>query len=149
MNDPVSAKLSLPDPLIAIVGATDAQHKYGSIIYLNLKRKGYRVVGINPTRSTVDGDPCFRSLADLPENPDIVNIVVPPQRTLRVLEAAAAVPQSYLEATSLIGPESFVRDRIQTLRDSGVTNLQVGFLGNTVEERVKQCDMLRNIVEKS
>ena len=92
MNDPVSAKLSLPDPLIAIVGATDAQHKYGSIIYRNLKRKGYRVVGVNPTRSTVDGDPCFRSLADLPENPDIVNIVVPPQRTLRVLEAAAAVP---------------------------------------------------------
>ena len=92
MIDPVSAKLSLPDPLIAIVGATDASHKYGNIIYRDLKSKGYRVVGINPTRDTVDGDPCYRSLADLPEDPDIVNIVVPPTRTMRVLEAAAMIP---------------------------------------------------------
>ena len=92
MGDPVAEKLSLPDPLIAIVGATDAHHKYGSIIYRNLKHKGYRVVGVNPVRDMVDGDPCYRSLADLPEPPDIVNIVVPPVRTLRVLEAAAAIP---------------------------------------------------------
>lgn len=92
MTDPVSAKLSLPDPLIAIVGATDASHKYGSIIYRDLKRKGYRVIGVNPTRETVDGDPSYHSLADLPENPDIVNIVVPPERTLGVLEAASAIP---------------------------------------------------------
>ena len=92
MSDPVSAKLSLPNPLIAIVGATDAHHKYGSIIYRDLKQKGYRVVGVNPARGTVDGDPCYRSLADLPERPDIVNIVVPPVRTLRVLEAAALIP---------------------------------------------------------
>lgn len=92
MNDPVSAKLSLPDPLVAIVGATDAPHKYGSIIYRDLKSKGYRVVGVNPTRDTIDGDLCYRSLADLPERPDIVNIVVPPVRTMRVLDAAAAIP---------------------------------------------------------
>jgi predicted CoA-binding protein len=86
MNDPVSTRLQDADPLIAIVGATDAPGKYGGIIYRDLKRKGFRVVGVNPGRSTVDGDPAYRSIRDLPEAPDIVNIVVPPRRTLAVLD---------------------------------------------------------------
>ena len=91
MTDPVSERLLRPDPLIAIVGATDAPGKYGGIIYRDMKAKGYRVVGINPQRQTVDGDPVYASLADLAESPDIVNIVVPPRRTLRVLEQAAHI----------------------------------------------------------
>ena len=86
MNDPVSARLELPDPLIAVVGATDHPGKYGGRIYRDLKTKGYRVVPVNPGRSTVDGDPTFASIGDLPEPPDIINVVVPPARTLRLLE---------------------------------------------------------------
>ena len=92
MIDPVSERLTRPDPLIAIVGATDAPGKYGGIIYRDLKAKGYRVVGVNPGRSTVDGDPAYPDLASLPEQPDIVNVVVPPARTLRVLDAASEIP---------------------------------------------------------
>lgn len=90
--DPVSERLRLPDPLIAIVGATDAPGKYGGIIYRDLKAKGYRVVGINPTRDTVDGDQVFSSLADLEDDPDIVNFVVPPVRTLRLLDELSDIP---------------------------------------------------------
>lgn len=92
MSDPVSERLNQPDPLIAVVGATDAPGKYGGIIYRDMKAKGYRVVPVNPQRQSVDGDPTFASLGDLEELPDIVNVVVPPQRTLRVLEQAAAIP---------------------------------------------------------
>ena len=92
MMDPVSERLTRPDPLIAIVGATDAPGKYGGIIYRDLKRKGYRVVGVNPGRDVVDGDPAYPDLASLPEQPDIVNIVVPPRRTMRILEEAATIP---------------------------------------------------------
>ena len=91
MIDPVSERLRGADPLIAIVGATDAPGKYGGIIYRDLKAKGYRVVGVNPTRPTVDGDTAFASLADLEEVPDIVNVVVPPSTTLRVLDQVATM----------------------------------------------------------
>ena len=67
MMDPVSERLRLPDPLVAIVGATDARGKYGGIIYRDLKAKGYRVVGVNPGRESVDGDPVYPDLASLPE----------------------------------------------------------------------------------
>lgn len=89
MNNEVADRLNRDDPLIAVVGATDAPGKYGGIIYRNLKRKGYRVVGINPGRSQVDGDPAYPSLADLPEMPDIVNVVIPPRRTLVLLDDVA------------------------------------------------------------
>jgi len=89
MNDPVSERLALPDPLIAIVGATDSPGKYGGKIYRDLKAKGYRVVAINPERATVDGDATFASIGDLPEAPDIVNVVIPPPRTLRLLDEIA------------------------------------------------------------
>ncbi|GAA2626033.1 LLM class F420-dependent oxidoreductase [Paractinoplanes durhamensis] len=48
----------------------------------------------------------------------------------RKAEAAAAVPAELLERTSLIGPESYVRDRIAAYRESGVTVLNVTPIGD-------------------
>jgi len=67
----------------------------------------------------------------------------------RKSEAEAAIPQSYLDATSLVGPEGFVLDRLQALRDSGVTSLNVSFLGTTSEERIRNCDALKNLLVKA
>lgn len=73
---------------IAVVGATDNPAKYGSVIYRDLKRKGFTVWPVNNHRTTVDGDRAYASLADLPELPTIVNIVVPPDQTMSVLREA-------------------------------------------------------------
>ena len=62
--------------------------------------------------------------------------------------AEAAIPQSYLDATSLVGDEGFIRDRLQVYREAGVTSLSVAFLGTTTAERVKNCDALKNILAK-
>ena len=59
------------------------------------------------------------------------------------------MPQSYLDATSLIGTEEFVRDQLVSLKEHGVTSLNVGFLGTTSQERIKNCDALKNILEKT
>jgi predicted CoA-binding protein len=84
----VTSLLAEPGATIALVGATDNAHKYGSIIYRDLKRKGFPVFAVNPYRQTVDGDPAYATLADIPEAPTVVNFVVPPEETLRVLEEA-------------------------------------------------------------
>ncbi|MEM7290299.1 MAG: LLM class F420-dependent oxidoreductase [Pseudomonadota bacterium] len=63
-------------------------------------------------------------------------------------EAAGAIPQSFLDRSSLIGPPGFVKERIAALQESGVNALNVSFVGKTVEERVQQCDQLRNLVEQ-
>ena len=40
-------------------------------------------------------------------------------------EAEAAVPLELLEQANLVGPESYVKERIEAFRESGVTNLQI------------------------
>jgi F420-dependent oxidoreductase-like protein len=62
--------------------------------------------------------------------------------------AEAAVPEAFLRATSLVGSEGFVRDRLQAYKASGVTCLNASFAGTTTRERVKNCDTLRNLLEK-
>ena len=61
--------------------------------------------------------------------------------------AEAAIPDSYFETNSLIGPEGFVRDRLYALRESGVSALNIGFMAQTRPERVQICEKLRNIVD--
>ncbi|MEV6518334.1 LLM class F420-dependent oxidoreductase [Micromonospora chalcea] len=62
----------------------------------------------------------------------------------RKAEAAAAVPAELLERTSLIGPESYVRDRVQEFRDAGVTVLNVAPLGDDPRRLVAAvADMAR------
>ncbi|TXL61434.1 LLM class F420-dependent oxidoreductase [Aeromicrobium terrae] len=40
-------------------------------------------------------------------------------------EAEALIPVEFLEATNLVGPESYVKERIEAYRESGVTNIQI------------------------
>ena len=84
----IAAMLRDPATTVAVVGATDDPTKYGSVIYRDLKRKGFDVWPVSRSRSSVDGDPTYPSLGELPEAPTIVNIVVPPSQALRVLQEA-------------------------------------------------------------
>jgi predicted CoA-binding protein len=85
----LTALLSEPGTSIAVIGATDHPSKYGGIIYRDLKGKGFPVFAINPNRDTVDGDPCWPSVTDLPETPTIADFVVPAEVGVDVLEECA------------------------------------------------------------
>jgi uncharacterized protein len=78
--------LNAPGTSLAIVGATDHPTKYGSIIYRDMKRKGWRVHAVNPYRETVDGDPCYHRVSDIPEPPTIAVFVIPAKRGLEVVD---------------------------------------------------------------
>ena len=70
----------------AVVGVSEDREKYGNKIYRDLRNAGYTVFAVNPKLSTVEGDPCYPSLKDLPEVPDVVDLVVPPAVGLKVVE---------------------------------------------------------------
>lgn len=82
----VTKLLEESDVSIAVVGATDNPAKYGHVIYRNLKRKGFTVYPVNPQRTSVDGDPAFPKVGDIPVEPTIINFVVRPSTTLKVLQ---------------------------------------------------------------
>ena len=60
-------------------------------------------------------------------------------------EAAGLVPAELLEKTSLIGPESYIAERVAALRSSGVTTLNVTPLAATHAERVAAIERIRDL----
>jgi F420-dependent oxidoreductase-like protein len=60
-------------------------------------------------------------------------------------EAAALVPASLLEGTSLVGPRSFVAERVAAFREAGVTTLNVAPLATTHAERVRLIEQVRDL----
>jgi len=65
----------------------------------------------------------------------------------RKAEAEALVPADLLERTSLIGPESYVRERIAAYREAGVTTLNVTPLAPTHEARVRLIEQVRAMAD--
>ena len=55
-------------------------------------------------------------------------------------EAAAAVPTSWCKASSLIGPESYVAERIAAFAEAGVTTLMLQPLDGSREARLKTVE---------
>ncbi len=61
-------------------------------------------------------------------------------------EAAAAVPDDFLAASSLVGSEGYVKERIAAYAESGVTHLQLTLIGS-LEQKQQTLERLRSIVD--
>ncbi len=70
----------------AVVGATNNKGKYGNRILRDLRRAGYNVYAVNLNEIEIEGQPAYRALADLPEKPDVVDIVLPPDQTEKIVQ---------------------------------------------------------------
>lgn len=75
--------------VVALIGATDNPIKYGNRIFRNLSGKGISVLPVSRGCSTIEGVEAFARLADLPERPDIVNVVVPPDQGADIVQQVA------------------------------------------------------------
>ena len=76
---------------IAVVGHSDKPNRTSYQIAAYLRQAGYTVYPVNPTVTTIDGEPSYTSLADLPTTPDIVNVFRRPEHLADVVREATAI----------------------------------------------------------
>lgn len=72
----------------AVVGASQDRSKFGNRIYRNLRDAGYVVYPVNPRGGELEGAKVYPTLADLPESPEVIDLVVPPAVTEQVVKEA-------------------------------------------------------------
>jgi len=72
----------------AVVGVSHDRAKYGNRIFRDLRRAGYVVYGVNSRGGEVDGQALYPSLADLPDDVEVLDVVVPPEMTEGVVQEA-------------------------------------------------------------
>jgi predicted CoA-binding protein len=74
-QDPLTIQRTLYNAkTIAIVGLSPNELRASFFVGYYLKRHGYRVIPVNPRELEILGEKSFKSLADVPEPIDIVNV---------------------------------------------------------------------------
>ena len=75
INDDQHLQQILADSkVIAVVGHSDKSYRTSYQIAQYLRNAGYTVYAVNPTLSTIDGQPSYASVQDIPEPVDIVDV---------------------------------------------------------------------------
>jgi hypothetical protein len=72
----------------AIVGASQDRSKFGNRILRSLRDSGYFVYPVNPKGGEIEGCTAYPTLADLPESPDVIDLVVPPAVSEQIVREA-------------------------------------------------------------
>lgn len=77
--------------VIAVVGASDDRSKPAGNIPAYMQSQGYRIVPVNPTRDTVLGERAYRSLAEVTEPVDVVDVFRPAPEGPDIARQAAEI----------------------------------------------------------
>ncbi len=77
--------------VIAVVGASRDPNKAGGSVPEGLQRRGFRVIPINPFADTLFGERVYRSLAEVPEKIDLVDVFRPAADAPDIARQAVAV----------------------------------------------------------
>src|SRR2546422_11472164 len=76
---------------IAVVGASRDPNKAGGSVPEGLQRRGFRLIPINPYAETLFGERVYRSLLDVPEKIDLVDVFRPAADAPEIARQAVAV----------------------------------------------------------
>ncbi|HUZ86865.1 MAG TPA: CoA-binding protein [Candidatus Baltobacterales bacterium] len=76
---------------IAVVGASRDPDKAGGSVPLGLQRRGFRVIPINPFAEELFGERVYRSLLEVPEKIDLVDVFRPAADAPEIARQAVAV----------------------------------------------------------
>jgi predicted CoA-binding protein len=108
--------------VIAVVGLSADEDKPSNVVARYLMDKGYKVIPVNPGQETILGQKSYKSLADIDEKVDIVDIFIKAEKVL-----------------------PFVRDAIK-LRPSAIW-LQLGIV-NEEAKSVADADKVMFVMDK-
>jgi hypothetical protein len=79
---------------ITVVGASNAPEKAAHYVPVHMQEYGWRIVPVNPRCGTIVGEPCYATLADVPEPPGFVNVFRPSAQTPDIVRQAVAAGAS-------------------------------------------------------
>lgn len=97
MRDSGAAVSATPEQIlhyaktIAVVGASRDPNKSAGAIPRALQQRGFRIIPVNPFAETILGERAYKSLADIGEKVDVVDVFRPSAEAPGVARQAAAI----------------------------------------------------------
>jgi uncharacterized protein len=86
---------------IAVVGLSDSPLRVSHGVSAYMQLQGYRIIPVNPGCDFVLGEKSYRSLLDIPEKVDIVNIFRRPEFVPKIVDQAIQIkaPAIWMQET--------------------------------------------------
>jgi uncharacterized protein len=75
---------------VAIIGASNDRTKFGNKAVRAFLQAGYKVFPVNPRDCQVEGLAAYPGIREVPEQPHLVSVYVPPPVLVRILPDIAA-----------------------------------------------------------
>jgi len=76
---------------ITVVGASDDPAKAAHYVPAHMQMHGWRIVPVNPHAATILGEPVYRTLADVPQQIELVDVFRPSAETPEIARQAVDV----------------------------------------------------------
>lgn len=76
---------------VAVVGLSDNPNRPSHEVSQALQNKGYKIIPVNPKVNTILGERCYRSLLDIQEPIDIVNVFRRSEEVIPFAEQAGKI----------------------------------------------------------
>ena len=103
--------------IIAIVGLSPDKEKASNIVANYLIAHGYRIIPVNPGYDEILGQKSYKSLSDIPDKIDIVDIFMRSEKVLPVVEEAIKLkPRAIWLQLGIINEEAK-----KLVEDKGIT----------------------------
>jgi uncharacterized protein len=124
----------MPNPTVAILGASADRAKFGNKSVRAHRRGGYDVYPVNPKAETIEGLPAYPSLGEVPVNLlDRISVYLPPAVGLKLLPEIAA--KKACEVWFNPGSESLeLLQKARALRINAVAGCSIVDLGLSPDE---------------
>jgi predicted CoA-binding protein len=87
-HDQAAKELLKASHVIAIVGLSADESKASNTVGRYLQSKGYRIIPVNPGADEILGEKAYKSLSEIPERVDIVDIFMRSEKVVPVVEEA-------------------------------------------------------------
>lgn len=104
----------------AVVGASENKEKFGWKIFKKLKDRGYKVYPISPNYETIDGDKCYKNLTELPEKPEVIDMVIAPKYGINTIKEASelGIQNIWLQ------PGTYNDELLSLIKEEGLNSVQ-------------------------
>ena len=74
---------------VAVIGASNHRAKFGNKAVRAFQQTGHKVFPVHPAQTEVEGLPCYKTIRDVPERPNLVSVYPGPERLLEILPEIA------------------------------------------------------------
>jgi predicted CoA-binding protein len=107
-------------PRIGFVGASRDPKQFANSVYRHLRDGGRTLVPVHPEAASIEGDPCVRTVGDLPDGVDGVLVMLPPPATRAVVDECIAHGIGSVWLHRGVGSGAVSEEAVSACRNAGV-----------------------------